>query len=1241
MALTVTQPSTASREAHDGGEKHQSPLTIVQKPESKLSSGIVQYALGKTLLPEHVAEAITSLSVVARVSLRATAFFLEAILEATKLSTGFGIGLTRRALIGAVGAARTMQALHGDRAEYLAIEGSKEEVTIVNTALFSILEKYTAVGIYVVHHTLTMTELMAISGLSLAQESIKTGAALAEESVQIFDGIFGSNETSRALSSFIDLVRKELTAGADTSSVGGLKTLAALTRSLTTFAVVQAATHRRTARGQRMKVLCDCTLLGTEQESSWRSMLIGPASFTPDRSQFSSHEGAESKRLSATSAYGAQGVPNRRLSRVTSDQSLFSQGSMSRSITFGADGPCLTDVASSHDPSMDISKSTSLMQGLDYYCGSDDEDSDDDVSDSDGTTSGRVGSSKAVRNRKRVSVAHLTADDDLPRTLRKKLSRYNDAELDRGVVIGTEGDDNSGDSRRVRQLVRRKTPQGKQSRVWEIVTETVEVAETYEETTAEDEVAASSRSTTPTARNPSLASAQLSKPGLADRLRNPFQRFKLNSPERRKSKKTASLTKSGGNLYESPQSDSETAEVFDEQEWLDVAQSLTSPKLESSASSTHPSQQHFMRVALPSEPNGQSSSESRLGQRSADSKERMSIVLKRVQRKFTKTTRVTTRVEEVQTSRPSQKAKSRAKRAKSITPETDGDAEMIISTPRQSFHLEVPKRQSSVLSSPTPHGAMSEPASPTKARRTRRQSVASFTSFTSRHQARYTSTQETLDPNQPAFPRRSLVDNLHRFGRFASASYGHRFMSILGIGDPYQFNNTQKTHANVWAFAHHVGVAVEDVLLSSHSSDASPKFHSSKMTPIINFVVVDRHSEAVVLACRGTLGLSDVLVDLTCEYEHIKAESGEGQVHGGIWQSASRLAHQDVTLLTTLKEALDANPAYGLVTVGHSLGGGVAALLALQWSTPAEIFRDQVLQKMHPPARHPPISTPFVTSFASGLPPGRPIHCYAYGPATIMDPDLSKATRGLITSLVHNHDVIPCLSLGLLRDLRNIGEVLDEAVGETASEILGRTIGLYRRRKQQRLASASKGQACSSQSCNETELEHGILPTDVPEVEKFQTIDRRDIVAGRTRNKAQEVGYVDPYHRETPLPGGTNGVDHDTEELDDWLWSLMKTMRAHAQSDKLYPPGRVYCTESFQVYVRSDQQDAGEGGEQTSQSTAMAHRVILRVCDDVVARFSEPTFSRTLFRDHSPSNLEFCLDLLKEAHRRPDDSAPR
>jgi hypothetical protein len=52
------------------------------------------------------------------------------------------------------------------------------------------------------------------------------------------------------------------------------------------------------------------------------------------------------------------------------------------------------------------------------------------------------------------------------------------------------------------------------------------------------------------------------------------------------------------------------------------------------------------------------------------------------------------------------------------------------------------------------------------------------------------------------------------------------------------------------------------------------------------------------------------------------------------------------------------------------------------------------------------------------LPPGRPIHVYAYGPPSTVSPHLRVATRGLITTVVHGNDIVPYLSLGMLRDVQ-------------------------------------------------------------------------------------------------------------------------------------------------------------------------------------------------------------------------------
>lgn len=72
-----------------------------------------------------------------------------------------------------------------------------------------------------------------MAGLSLTTSITSLGFTAAEESVRIVDGLLGSGESSRALSSIISLVRKELADDPDfhsISSQGVIATFSALTK---------------------------------------------------------------------------------------------------------------------------------------------------------------------------------------------------------------------------------------------------------------------------------------------------------------------------------------------------------------------------------------------------------------------------------------------------------------------------------------------------------------------------------------------------------------------------------------------------------------------------------------------------------------------------------------------------------------------------------------------------------------------------------------------------------------------------------------------------------------------------------------------------------------------------------------------------------------------------------------------------------------------------------------------------
>ena len=187
--------------------------------------------------------------------------------------------------------------------------------------------------------------------------------------------------------------------------------------------------------------------------------------------------------------------------------------------------------------------------------------------------------------------------------------------------------------------------------------------------------------------------------------------------------------------------------------------------------------------------------------------------------------------------------------------------------------------------------------------------------------------------------------------------------------------------------------------MSSFCEPASA-FAPSKFGPLVHYIAVDHEARAVVLTCRGTLGLQDLLTDLTADYEAVAGlehadPAGQYFAHAGMLASARLLTARGGAVHECLRAQLEQWPEYGLVRLtrstglsmqvlaGHSLAGGATSLLAILSACPADAFDARGVP-------HPPIATPFVTSHASGLPPGRPIHAYAFGPPCCASIDLAN-----------------------------------------------------------------------------------------------------------------------------------------------------------------------------------------------------------------------------------------------------------
>ncbi|KAI9291100.1 alpha/beta-hydrolase [Neoconidiobolus thromboides FSU 785] len=427
----------------------------------------------------------------------------------------------------------------------------------------------------------------------------------------------------------------------------------------------------------------------------------------------------------------------------------------------------------------------------------------------------------------------------------------------------------------------------------------------------------------------------------------------------------------------------------------------------------------------------------------------------------------------------------------------------------------------------------------------------------------------------------NLLSLIYRFMRYSSAAYGSHFMRILGIGtwEENDFQNLNNIHINHYAFARHTSTPLESILFSSYSS-VSSTFNSShghllspaKLHPLVHYVAVDHAVNAIVLTCRGTLGISDALTDLTCDYMPIKLGGNIYKAHSGMLNSALALASEKSEVHSIIAKALTQYPGYGLVLCGHSLGGGVVSLLSALWGEKTESENGETL---------------FVTSKASQLPNGRFMHCFTYGVPPALTLDGANYCNGLVTSLINQDDIVACLSLGILRDFKNITTSLMNEEG-LPQLILQRILGLN----------------------------------------------------GKLLTNSQSQLSVD----ESEHLGG--------EQLENWFWSLIKTMRADMQSEKLYPPGEVYiinyqtvAAESSILHnpfihyqknnpVRSNSTPSGYSFSESNSGSSTpisCLKVTLSKCTDVKTRFSEITFSKSMFADHSPRSYEDNLDALNKA----------
>lgn len=174
--------------------------------------------------------------------------------------------------------------------------------------------------------------------------------------------------------------------------------------------------------------------------------------------------------------------------------------------------------------------------------------------------------------------------------------------------------------------------------------------------------------------------------------------------------------------------------------------------------------------------------------------------------------------------------------------------------------------------------------------------------------------------------------------------------------------------ANNCAVAALAGLSQEDLLMAEWNNSIGRPCH---------YVCVDRAHHCLVLSIRGSLEVGDVLSDLSAQPMEITMLGVEGKVHEGMMEAAT-FVHCNAA--AALQKAGQHFQGWPLFVTGHSLGGGVAAIVAV-------LLRD-----------NPPVA---------GL---GPVRCVAISPAAVFSAQLADGCRDFVTSLILRSDAVPRLS---------------------------------------------------------------------------------------------------------------------------------------------------------------------------------------------------------------------------------------